>query len=148
MAMIEVNWNPDRKQCRVFGGACLVVFGALGGWAFFRHSILGFALSAGAAQVTGWALCSLALACGVLASVAPRALRWLYVGLAAVTLPIGLVVSNALVAVLFYAIFTPTGLFFRLIGRDTLNRKLEPGSRTYWVPRKPRDDVRRYFHQA
>lgn len=148
MAMIEVNWNPDRRQCRVFGLASLVVFGALGGWAFFRHSIFGFGLAAGAGQVTGLVLCLLGLACGVLALIAPRALRWLYVGLSAVTLPIGLVISNVLVAVLFYAVFTPTALFFRLIGRDPLHRKFEPGTRTYWTPRKPRADIRRYFHQA
>ena len=50
-------------------------------------------------------------------------------------------------AVLFYGVFTPIGLFFRLIGRDPLHRRFQPEADTYWVARRPATDVRRYFRQ-
>jgi hypothetical protein len=44
-------------------------------------------------------------------------------------------------------VFTPIGLFFRLIGRDPLHRRFQPEADTYWVGRRPATDVRRYFRQ-
>lgn len=148
MSLIEVNWNPSRKVCRQFGAAAFVIFGALGAWALYRHRIFGFGLSAAAAQITGAALVALAVACGVLAVVAPRLLRWPYVVLTVLVLPIGLVVSHVIIAALFYLLFTPVALFFRLIGRDLMHRRLDPSAETYWVPRKPATDVKRYLRQS
>jgi len=148
MSLIEMNWSPSRKVCRQFGAAAFVVFGALGAWALYRHRIFGFGLSAAAAQITGSALVALAVACGVLAVVAPRALRWLNVALALLALPIGIVVSHVIIAALFYLLFTPVALFFRLIGRDLMHRRFDPSAETYWVPRKPVTDVKRYLRQS
>ena len=88
------------------------------------------------------------VACGVLAVVAPRALRWLNVALTLLALPIGIVVSHVILAALFYLLFTPVALFFRLIGRDLMHRRLDPSAETYWVRRKPVTDVKRYLRQS
>ena len=148
MPLLSVNWNPDRKQCRRFGWACLVACGALGAWAFVRHSVFGIGLSPDGGRVAGLALWGAAGACGVLSAAAPGALRWLYVGLTLITFPIGLVVSHVVVGVIFYLVFTPLALFFRLVGRDALEREFDPSLTTYWVPRKAPADVRRYFRQS
>ena len=148
MGLIEVNWNPSRKMCRQFGIAAFVIFGALGAWALFRHRILGFELSEQAAEVTGWTLIAVAVVCGVLGVFAPRSLRWVSVGLTVITLPIGIVVSYAIIALLFYVLFTPIALFFRLIGRDLMHRRFEPSAETYWTERKPTTDVKRYLRQS
>jgi len=39
-----------------------------------------------------------------------------------------------LLAVLFYAIFTPIGMVWRLMGRDPLDRKWQP-EKSYWIQR-------------
>ncbi len=40
-----------------------------------------------------------------------------------------------ILALLFYLIFAPIGLILRLLRKDLLNKRLEPGSETYWSPR-------------
>jgi hypothetical protein len=66
----------------------------------------------------------------------------------AVSMPIGLVVSWLLLALLFYGMFTPVGLFFRLIGRDALCRRYRPDLDTYWAPKAGARDVRSYLRQS
>jgi hypothetical protein len=61
--------------------------------------------------------------------------------------PIGWTVSRLTAALLFYGLFTPLGLFFRLTGRDVLTRRHRPDRSTYWQPKPVASDVRRYFHQ-
>ena len=48
---------------------------------------------------------------------------------------------------MFYGLFTPIGLVFRLIGRDPLQRARRPGSESYWTPKPAPADLRRYFKQ-
>ena len=50
MALIEVNWRPERQALRGFGWISLVAFAALGAWIYFRHTIFGFGLSESAAN--------------------------------------------------------------------------------------------------
>ena len=147
MALIEINWNPDRRQLRWFALACAVVCGGLAGWLVATEHLFGFALSPGPARTTAWVLFGVAGAAAVLCAAAPAALRPLYVVLTVVTLPIGWVVSHVVLAVMFYGVITPFALVFRLIGRDPLHRKIDPDAETYWVPRKPVKDAKRYFRQ-
>ena len=54
MAVVEINWKPDRKQLRGFGWVSLVAFGGIGTWLFFMHSLLVYDFSATAAtRVSG-----------------------------------------------------------------------------------------------
>jgi hypothetical protein len=39
------------------------------------------------------------------------------------------------------------GLLFRLMGRDPLQRRLEPAAASYWQPREQVTDLRRYYRQ-
>ncbi len=147
MALIEVNWRPDRGQLRGFGLAAAVVFGALSGWCYWRDALVAIELSPDTARVTAAVLGGLALVCAVLSAVAPTAIRPLYVGLTALALPIGVVVSYVVLGFLYFIVLTPIGLFFRIIGRDVLLRRFEPDAPTYWIPRSPVTDVKRYFRQ-
>ena len=56
-------------------------------------------------------------------------------------------VSHLLLLILFYAMFVPLGLFFRLIGRDALARR-RPDRSTHWLPKPTPSDVRSYFRQS
>ena len=62
-------------------------------------------------------------------------------------LPIGWLVSNVLLRVIFYAVLTPIGVFFRLTGRDALQLK-KPNTDSYWTPHTQRRDQASYFRQA
>ena len=62
--------------------------------------------------------------------------------------PIGMVVATVLLAVIYYGLFTPVALIFRLTGRDKLERKLLPEATSYWkvreTPRTPASYLRLY----
>ncbi len=147
MAIVKINWRPNRRQLRTFGFACLLAFSAVGLVAFLRHSIFGIDLTRHAARTTSIVLGSVALLCGFSALALPQALRPLYLLLNAIAFPIGLVLSHVIMGVLYYVLLTPIGLIFRLVGRDVLHRKADPGAPSYWVRRRKVSDMKRYFNQ-
>ena len=138
MALVEVNWNPDRRQLRLFGVGAVVILMIV---AALLHWLKGLP--------TAWALALAAagLAIFLVSLASPGLTRMIYVALTAVTLPIGIVISFLLMAAFYFVILTPVGLFFRLIGRDSLRRKFDRSATTYWVPRHPPETTDRYFHQ-
>jgi hypothetical protein len=48
-------------------------------------------------------------------------------------------------ACLFYGMFTPVAVAFKLIGRDVLCRWHRPATESYWSPKSMSADPRRYF---
>lgn len=147
MAFIEIDWKPREQHLRGFGTGCVVAFGALGAWVLWRHSVFGIGLGPQTALRVAVALWGLAALCGILRFVAPRCLRPLYVGLMAVSLPIGFVMSHVVVGVVFFGVVTPIGLIFRVIGRDPMTRKFDRDAKTYWARRSAVVDVTRYYRQ-
>jgi hypothetical protein len=147
MAMLAVNWKPDRSHLRGFGTVCVIMLAAIGAWIYWQQKLFWFAMSSETARQTALWLWGAAFVCLVLRFAAPGALKPLYFALTAVTLPIGFVLSHVIMAVIFYGVLTPFGLFFRLIGRDPLHRRFDPSAATYWVKREPVRDVKRYFRQ-
>lgn len=71
--------------------------------------------------------------------------RVIYVVLMCVSFPIGFVVSSVLLVAIYFLVFTPIGLVFRLIGRDTMGRRLEPSRTTYWHQRPAPRPLASYF---
>ena len=57
---------------------------------------------------------------------------------------IGQVVTTLILVIFFYGVLTPVGIVLRLMGKDYMNRKLEPQAVTYWILRekKPFDKER------
>jgi len=47
------------------------------------------------------------------------------------------VVSPVVMAVIFFAVFTPVGLVMRAFGRDALSLRYEPKADSYWKRREP-----------
>jgi hypothetical protein len=147
MSLMEINWRPSRTGLRTFGLAGGLAFGAIGAWVYLRASFLGIGIPPRAAETAGWALAAISLLFLLLSWVRPGALRPAYVAMVLVGLPIGLVLSYGIIAVVFYGVVTPTGIVLRLLGRDALGRRFQPGAKSYWAPRRPVEDIRRYFRQ-
>ena len=56
--------------------------------------------------------------------------------------------TRLILTVMFYLLFTPIGLVLRLLGKDLLNRKIEPNAETYWIDREEEAfDRKRYEKQ-
>jgi len=147
MSLIAINWKPDARQLRTFGAigatACLV----LASVAVQRQAALGIPLGPSAAVRVALVLRWAAAAIAALAVLMPRGLQPLYVALTAITMPIGIVVSYLIMALLFFGVITPVALVFRLIGRDALERRVDRARPSYWIARTPVSDPDRYFHQ-
>jgi hypothetical protein len=62
--------------------------------------------------------------------------------------PIGWTVSRVMLAVLFYGVFTPVAIVFRVIGRDLLGLRHRGSVETYWTVKPGVTDPRDYFRQS
>jgi len=138
MALLELNRDPTPRQVRQFGvyllpGFCLL----LAMWGAYR----GFDR-----LLVGAELC-IAVASLVVTLVRPRWTRALLLAWMWITFPIGWVISHTLLAAIYFLVITPIGLLMRAVGRDPLQRSLEPGQRTYWIERQPQREPSSYFRQ-
>ena len=98
-------------------------------------------------HAAGLVLGCVALVVGIPGLLSPPTVRWVFVGAIVLTFPLGWLVSQLMLALLFYLVVTPVALLFRLKGRDLLGRKLAPGSSTFWTKKTLSQDVRSYFRQ-
>jgi hypothetical protein len=120
--MIKINWHPPEKMLPQFGWISLGGFGLLACLAWFKFG----------SQPAAIILCVLALLAPVIGVIQPRLLKPLYIGLSLITFPIGIVVSNLVLLMIFLLVFTPLALIFRLIGRDELRLRLDHATPSYW----------------
>lgn len=147
MALLEIQWHPDHRQLRGFGMICVVVFVALGAWVRLAHAVVWLEVEPSTAQWVATFFWMAAAACGGLSVVAPTMLRPLYLFLTVIGLPVGFVIAHVVMAVVFFGLFTPIGIVFRLIGRDALTRRFDRNASTYWVPRPGTRSANQYFRQ-
>ncbi len=136
MQWSDIQFRPSARTLRQFAGLWLAFFGGLAAWQYFlRHQ-------QGPAEM----IALFAMAVGLPGLAWPGLIRPIYVGWMVLAFPIGWTVSQLLLALLYYGLFTPIGLFFRLIGRDPLHLH-PPATATYWSPKATPADPRRYFKQ-
>ena len=116
-----------RKELRQFGLLVGAIFTVIGLWPLvFR----GEPLRLWAVGVGG-----LLIACGgaVPSVLAPIHTGWMWVGHI-----LGWINTRILLSIVFYALLTPMGLVFRLMGKDTMRQAFAESSTTYRVVRSPR----------
>jgi hypothetical protein len=129
--------QPNSRMLRQFAAAWVVVFLSLGAQQYFlkghpRH---------------GLALAAIALLVGIPGLVRPALVKWIFITAMVAAFPLGWVVSNLMLAFMFYGIVTPLALIFKLRGRDALLRRPQPGRASFWIPKPTPQDVRSYFRQ-
>jgi len=137
MTFSDIPFRPTSNALRQFAAAWLVFFLAVGMQQYFLrgHHTMGLVFAGAAVLV------------GTLGLVKPGAVRWIFVGWMVLAFPIGWLVSQVMLAVLFYLVLTPVAVLFRLSGRDLLARKPAPGRSSFWLPKKSPEDVRSYLRQ-
>lgn len=135
--MIEVNWSPDHKTLKQFALIGLAGFPGAGAGAYWVWQMPTLAV----------VLAGLGVAVWLLSMIHTPAVRYVYVAMSVAAYPIGYVVSHTVLAAVYYLLFTPMGLIFKLIGRDALERRFDRQSATYWQPRPAANSPDRYFKQ-
>jgi hypothetical protein len=121
--MIKIEWNPEARKLSQFGLIALFgfpLFGLIAWWKF------------GAPIWVLWTLVGVGVATLAASRVDPRLVRPVYVGLMVVAAPIGLAISYLLMVLIYYGLFVPVGVVFRLAGRDPLNKHPDPKVPSYW----------------
>jgi len=118
---MKTTLPSDRSFGWTFTGL-FVLAGAWGLWRGGAHTPLTFALAALTAAVT------LARPLWL----APLKRAWMKLGEV-----LNRVVSPLVMAVIFFAVFTPVGLVMRAFGRDALSLRYEPKADSYWKRREP-----------
>ena len=137
MQWSEVVKPPKSKLLRQFAGLCLVFFLALAALAVWK----------GQSTLRIGILAALGLGIGGLGLIKPEAIRLVYTGWMIAAFPIGWTLSRVLMGFMFYVVFTPVALVFRLIGRDTLHLKRRAAGTSNWSAKPGTADVNEYFRQ-
>lgn len=136
MSFLDVKKEPTPFELRIFGLLFALFCGLVGAILWWR--------AAHTASVVVWGI---GLACALVYQALPPLRRLAFRAWIRVTFPLGWVVSHAVLALVYFAVLTPIGVFMRSIGRDPLQRKLQRGATTYWVDHRPADAPGRYFKQ-
>ena len=136
--MLDVNWNPSRRELRQFAGILLPVFAAIVGSIVVYRS--GSWTTAGVIWGAGVVLGAIGLAI-------PAFAKLVFVTWMAAAYPIGWTVSHLVLGATYYLVFTPIGLIMKVLGRDALARTGNRSEKTYWVAHEPRRDAESYFRQ-
>jgi hypothetical protein len=135
MALLEVNWNPDKRQLKQFAYLWLGFFALVGLYLLVRDS-------RSAATIF-----FIIAAFGIVGSIRPEFLRPIYVLWMAAAMPIGWCISHLLLLTVYYLAITPLGLLMLLCKYDPMNRQFNRAARTYWEPHDPGENAARYFKQ-
>ncbi len=153
MALIEINRDPSPRELRQFGLIALFALPLLA-WLFTTSTDIRGCLFGGQALIWhGGNVAAIAVSAVVGGSLAllgyikPQWLAPIFIGLSYLTMPIGLVLGEAIMLITYFALFVPVGLFFRLIGRDSLQRKINRASNSYWREKRQPREAQSYFRQ-
>lgn len=132
--MIRINWNASPKVLRQFG------------WiACFASAILTLKWSNDYATRLGVIGTVLLLAC--LGTWKPNINKPLFLGLTILTMPIGIVVGEIVLLLIYFGQLLPISIVFRLVGRDALRLRVKRTGESYWSSVKTKRTAKEYFHQ-
>ena len=134
MSLVEINWSPTHRQLRQFGLLCLVALPILG-WMW------------GATWT--WIAFLFVIACivAVLSYLQPRLVRLLFIGLILLAAPIGMVVGELAMLLIYFVIFLPISLLFRLVQHDALQLRIDREAESYWQAKAEPKDIASYYRR-
>ena len=135
MSLVELNWAPTQRQLRQFASICFIAIpGVAWLWGATGTPLAIAAVSGGVIAVVGWTK--------------PEAVKPLFLLLSLVAIPIGWVVGEVAMLLIYFAVFLPFALAFRLMRRDALQREMQRQTSSYWMPKKAPSSVASYYRQS
>jgi hypothetical protein len=134
MKLISINWQPTDRQLRQFGVACLIAFPMLT-WIWV-----------GGIQAVSVAA-AIGLACTALGWAWPWAIRPLYLALSVLAVPLGMILGEIFLLLIYFSVVLPIGVMFRIRRRDALKLDFDRHRDSYWEPKKQPQNAKSYFRQ-
>jgi len=130
--LLPIQSTP--RVLRQFAGAWLVFFLVWSASAFWkRHNLPASGVLAVVALF------------GIAGLIKPDAIRLPFIVASVVAYPMGWLMSHILLAIMFYGVITPIGLFWKIRGRDPLQLRHQPPPPTYWTKPGPQPPPDRYL---
>jgi len=136
MQWTEVTARPSTRTLRQFAALFLIVFTVTAGLRVWHGDT-------GTLTIT---IAATGVAVGLVGLVRPGAIRYVYTGWMIAAFPIGWTISRVIVTLLFYVVFAPFALVFRLLGRDALRLHRRTPT-TYWIETKGGEPPESYYAQ-
>ena len=134
MPLVEFNWTPTDRQLRQFGMISAVALPLIGWIWSAPPRILAMVSAIGLLiAVVGW--------------LRPKMVKPLFIAMATVATPIGMLLGELIMLLVYSLVFVPMGLWFRIIGRDAL-QKNRAAADSYWKPVDPPKSVASYYRQS
>src|SRR5262245_17926166 len=138
MRWSDIPRNPGSRTLRQFAVGWLLFLLGLAAWHGLHRP----------RPVLGIVLAALALLGGAAGLLKPSLLRWVFRGWMMLAFPIGWLISQLVLLILFYGVFTPMALFLRLRGRDSLRLRRPPSADgSLWQRKDTPLDLQSYFRQ-
>lgn len=129
--------EPSTRDLNILAAIFLVIPGVIGSYlVFWKGSPNGYV----------WMAVGAALAATRIVRPLFLTVYRLWVSLSVI---LGYFVSRLLLTIIFVVVMVPTGLMMRAVGKDPMDRKLDPQATTYWIKRDPETDssIERYERQ-
>lgn len=137
MTHTEINWNPTKRELRIFAVA-LAFFVCL-------FTVFVYKLTASISVTTGMVgLTVLLLSFGL---IQPHHIKPIYLAWMILFYPVRWIVSCLLIAVVYYFVIFPIGSMLRLLGHDLLDSRCDPEAESYWKAKKVIRKKEDYFRQ-
>ena len=132
-----INTNPDKQELRKFGlifaGMFILIFVLLLPWIWDKPR-----------PTWAWIVAAVFIAFALLAPAAlgPVYRLWMKIGLV-----LGWINTRIILGLVFFVIFTPVALFFKLLGKDPLKRRLDASATSYRIASEqpPRDRMEKPY---
>jgi hypothetical protein len=137
MSLVEINKNPSPRELRWFGVIVLAFGGFVSAILYARFRW----------PVASWVPLAVLSVLAAVYYVVPALRRPIYLGWMYAFLPLGMLTSFLLLAVIYFLIFTPIGFVMRLVGRERVPRGFDRQAASYWVKRPPARPSESYFRQ-
>ena len=126
--MLKLDFKPPLHVLTQFGFIGVAGFTFIGAIATQRFH---------APPAVGYVCLALAAFLGFCAAFEAGAIiRPFFVALMIIAWPLGMVISIVLLGTIFYGMFAPVGVVFRMMGKDPLDRRFDRSSTSYWIRRK------------
>ncbi|HRH96214.1 MAG TPA: hypothetical protein PLB55_09790 [Prosthecobacter sp.] len=139
----HVNWRPETSDLRAFAKSLVIGFPIIALvfllWHFVRQGDWSFALPL---KIAGYGA-----GAGLLFLLLPTVARPFYCVWYAVSCSIGLVVSNVLLGVFYYTVFTGIALLRRGFGISPVRKGPDKAATTYWHDAEQSSDPLSYYRQ-
>jgi hypothetical protein len=136
MALFEKQLGePTSGQVRQFAVLCALLLPAIGWW-WSASSTVMYALTVVGLTILGTSF------------VVPKIAAMLFKLVTAITLPIGMVVGEVALLMIFVLVFLPISVVFRILGRNRLQLGFERTQKSYWQTKRPAKSAAQYYRQS